>query len=335
MLKVVTLKKLSLVTVLAVMMMFTYQCKHDPDTTGVPAQPDPPDPDPTFCDTSNISYDNTVVPILQTNCYTCHSGSTTNGGIDLTKYETIVFLAQSGTLAGVINQEEGFTNMPPFSKLDYCEIVQIEKWIDDSNFSPPEEGHPCDPDTVYFQNEILPLIISSCATTDCHDKLTEEQEILLVDYASIIEYGEIKPGDPDESELYEKITEDDPEDRMPPPPNSTLTAEQIGKIRTWIQQGARNNQCDEDCDTTSVTFSGKVWPLIENSCFGCHSGPSPSGNVALADYTSIAEAANSGKLYGAISHSEGFTPMPKSAPKLSDCKIEQVKIWIEDGTPNN
>ena len=147
--------------------------------------------DPLVCDTSNISYNNTVVPILQNQCYGCHSGGTTNGGIDLSNYETVVFLAQNGTLSGVINHAEGYTNMPPFTKLNSCEIVQIEKWIDDSNFQPPDEGHPCDPDTVYFENEILPLIISSCATTDCHDKLTDEQEVLLVDYASIIEYGEI------------------------------------------------------------------------------------------------------------------------------------------------
>lgn len=330
MIKSETIKKLAFSVFLVSLMMLIYQCKHDPETTGIPLPPEPE-----VCDTSNISYDNTVVPILQNQCYACHSGGTTNGGIDLSNYETVVFLAQSGTLAGVINHAEGYTNMPPFTKLNSCEILQIEKWIDDSNFPPLDEEHPCDPDTVYFENEILPLIVSSCATTDCHDKLTDEQEILLVDYASIIEYGEIIPGDPDESELYEKITEDDPEDRMPPPPNSPLTAEQISKVRTWILQGAKNNSCDEDCDTTNVTYSGSIWPTIQTNCYGCHSGQTPGGDIFLVDYASIASVANSGQLYGAISHSEGYTPMPKNAPKLSDCKIDQVKIWIEDGTPNN
>jgi hypothetical protein len=27
--------------------------------------------------------------------------------------------------------------------------------------------------------------------------------------------------------------------------------------------------------------------------------------------------------------------MPKSGAKLSDCRITQIRIWIESGTPNN
>jgi mono/diheme cytochrome c family protein len=277
-----------------------------------------------------------VVPILQANCYGCHSGNTTNGGIDLTDYATVAFLAQNGTLSGVINHTGGYKPMPPSSKLDSCDIAKIDKWISDTTFTdPPDEGHPCDPDTVYFQNEVLPLILSTCSTTGCHDKLTEDQDILLVDYASIIAYGEIEPGDPEESKLFKVITDDDPDDRMPPPPKTPLNADQISKIRTWISQGAKDNYCDESCDTTNVTFSGTVWPILETSCVGCHSGPAPQGGINLSNYTNVVEVANTGKLYGAISHSQGYSPMPKNLPKLSDCKIEQVKIWIDDGTPNN
>jgi hypothetical protein len=122
---------------------------------------------------------------------------------------------------------------------------------------------------------------------------------------------------------------------MPPPPKAPLNAEQIAKIETWILQGAKDNSCDEDCDTTNVTYSGTVWPILETSCVGCHSGPTPQGGINLSDYTNVVAVANTGKLYGAISHSEGYSPMPKNLPKLSDCKIDQVKIWIDDGTPNN
>ncbi len=150
-----------------------------------------------------------------------------------------------------------------------------------------------------------------------------------------MEYGDIRPGEPNEGELIEKITKTNPDDRMPPPPADPLSTEQINRIKKWIEQGAKDNFCDEDCDTTNVTFSGNVWPMIEMNCYGCHSGAQPSGNISLADYNAVVLQANNGNLFGAINHDSGFQPMPKNAPKLSDCKIEYVKIWIEDGTPNN
>jgi hypothetical protein len=40
-------------------------------------------------------------------------------------------------------------------------------------------------------------------------------------------------------------------------------------------------------------------------------------------------------MYGAITHSAGFTPMPKDAAQLSACTIAKIKKWIDDGAPNN
>lgn len=290
------------------------------------------------CDTTNITYNGTVFPILKAKCLECHSGDAPGGNLDFNNYDHVAFIAESGALMGAINHELGYEPMPKDGgKLDDCSIDQIGIWIRDTTFTDPGGGDdkPCDPDSVYFENQILPLVLSSCATTDCHDKLTDEQEILLVDYASIIEYGDIRPGEPDEGDFMEKIKKTDPDDRMPPPPLSPLTNEQIALLEKWVSQGAKNNYCDEACDTTNVTFSEHVWPTIETYCFGCHSGPQPNGGISLVDYNAVVVQANNGNLFGAINHEAGYKPMPKNAPKLSECKIDQVKIWIEDGTPNN
>ena len=94
------------------------------------------------------------------------------------------------------------------------------------------------------------------------------------------------------------------------------------------------------CDTTNVTFSGTVFPIIEANCIGCHSGGSPSGNVLLTDHASISAAGqippgSYGSLYGVISHASGNSPMPRNLPKLSDCNIRKIKTWIDAGTPDN
>jgi hypothetical protein len=100
----------------------------------------------------------------------------------------------------------------------------------------------CDPDSVYFQNTILPLVTSSCAYSGCHDAASRQDGIILNNYLNIIAYGEIKAGDPNESKIYDVITESRPDKIMPPPPNSPLTPEQIALISKWISQGALDNK---------------------------------------------------------------------------------------------
>ena len=46
------------------------------------------------------------------------------------------------------------------------------------------------------------------------------------------------PGESAESYLYQLVSSDDEEERMPPEREPQLTAEQITTIRTWIDTGA-------------------------------------------------------------------------------------------------
>jgi mono/diheme cytochrome c family protein len=157
----------------------------------------------------------------------------------------------------------------------------------------------------------------------------------LTTYSSIINTADVRAGNPEGSDLYEVLVETDPDkDIMPPPGEGNLSAAQIALIRKWIEQGARNNSC-ENCDTLNVTFSGTIFPLIQNNCAGCHSGANPQGNISLTNYTQINARVQSGQLFGAVNHEAGFTPMPFNQPKLPPCQLDQIRIWIEAGAPNN
>lgn len=90
------------------------------------------------------------------------------------------------------------------------------------------------------------------------------------------------------------------------------------------------------CDTKNITYSLTVSGLMNSyGCLGCHSGPTPDGNINLQGHTNVAAVAATGKLYGSISHAPGFQPMPKGSNKMSPCDISRVKAWIDAGTPNN
>lgn len=84
------------------------------------------------CDTTNITYSQTIVSILQNyGCLSCHSGTAASGGnIPLDTYDGLKTYAQNGHLGGSINQSAGFSAMPlGGSKMNTCDITKITVWI--------------------------------------------------------------------------------------------------------------------------------------------------------------------------------------------------------------
>jgi len=199
--------------------------------------------------------------------------------------------------------------------------------------TPPTVSTNCNPDSVYFTNEVMPIIASNCAMSGCHDAITRAEGVVLINYATVMEY--VRAGRATSSELYEVIISTNPDKRMPPPPRSPLTAAQIAKIQKWINQGAKNNSCIGSCDTTQFTYAAVIKPIMDNKCAGCHKAGNLGGNVDVSTYNGTKVVALNGKLLGSIAHQAGFSPMPKNSAKLSDCEITQVRRWITAGSLNN
>ncbi len=195
-------------------------------------------------------------------------------------------------------------------------------------------SEPCDTDTVYFAQSILPLLVSNCAGPGCHDAISHESGVRLYDYSNIMQ--QVDPGDPNNSDLLTDGIWETGDNAMPPSPNPSLTPAQQDLIVTWIQQGATNNSCTGGCDTSNVTFSGTIAPLVQNNCAGgsCHDANAPTGNINLTTYAGVAQIANNGSLAGAIQHQAPYTSMPPGL-WLTQCQIDQVLIWVQDGSPNN
>jgi hypothetical protein len=194
---------------------------------------------------------------------------------------------------------------------------------------------PCDATKIYFQQQVLPILISNCALSGCHDDATHQEGVVLTSYQKVMATTEVRPGNPGGSKLYKAIVDPDPGDRMPEPPQNPLTQQQIQIIYTWIQQGAQNLVCENMCDSTVFTYSGAIQPLIQTKCQGCHSGVNAQGGIDISTYTLLKTKVIDGKLWGAINQLPGFSPMPKNGTKLSDCEINQFQKWIAAGSPNN
>ena len=83
------------------------------------------------CNLENITYSNTVVPILRNSCYGCHDQQNNTANVTLEGYDNLKKQVDSGRLLGTIKHESGFSPMPQNApQLQDCSIRKIEAWID-------------------------------------------------------------------------------------------------------------------------------------------------------------------------------------------------------------
>jgi hypothetical protein len=81
------------------------------------------------CDTTSVTYNKTIAPILANNCVGCHNTSLQNGGYDFTNYTGVKKAVTLGRLVGSINYQPGFSGMPQGYRLSECQSATIAKWV--------------------------------------------------------------------------------------------------------------------------------------------------------------------------------------------------------------
>lgn len=198
------------------------------------------------------------------------------------------------------------------------------------SYTPPDtipKGKKCNPDSVYFDNEILPILTSNC--TMCHNSNSGgEENFDLRSWTGVMNSGIVRPGKPSSSKFYKVITAPGGEDLMPRAPYSRLSQAQVDLIYKWIAQGAKYLTCNA-CNPKDSSFKSAIKPFIDNNCVGCHK----SGKIILTDYTNIKN--NIEKIICSISYTNGYLKMPQGAPKVSDCVITQFTKWKNDGAKDN
>lgn len=222
------------------------------------------------------------------------------------------------------------------------DTLPVDTVPQDTIIAPPDTttqtgGTPCVPGVIYFENDVLPILLSNCAYSGCHNAASHKEGVILDNYNHTMNTADVEANNLNGSKLYKVITENDEDDIMPPPPAAPLSSEQINIIAQWILQGAQNLTCDENaggCNTVNVSYAATVKPIIQNYCVGCHGGSAPLGGVSLTNYTQISAAALSGSLLGSLK-GIAYVPMPYQQPPLNQCFIDRIEAWINDGAPNN
>ncbi len=95
-----------------------------------------------------------------------------------------------------------------------------------------------------------------------------------------------------------------------------------------------------------ISYSKDVQPLLTTNCLGggCHQGTNPAGNLDLSSANSYKELSESGSGYIDTINpkfsvlnaqlNSASNPMPPTG-KLTDCNLQLIYQWMEQGAKNN
>ncbi|HUE69947.1 MAG TPA: DUF1549 domain-containing protein [Pirellulaceae bacterium] len=116
---------------------------------------------------------------------------------------------------------------------------------------------------VDFLREVRPILVGRCFR--CHSEVLEHEAGLKLDkFATLMKGGDdgavIVAGKSGESKLIQRITATD--DMKMPPEGQPLTAEQIAKIKAWIDQGAKGPPEGAEEKPDHWSFQKPVRPTV-------------------------------------------------------------------------
>lgn len=202
----------------------------------------------------------------------------------------------------------------------------------------------CQPNESYYST-IEVIFNASCGSNAvaCHQSPNDDNDdVSLISYQAIVEsmQDDIDDDeDPEDFKIVKVLREDNlGDDSFMPKHNpdnypiivsSSFRNNLANYLENWIANGYPNNSCEMEYDTTDVSFSEDVYPIIYWQCIGCHNPESKSKNVCLSDYENIKY--NIGK----VIYQMEIGYMPYNANNVSVQEIEIIKKWRDQGLNNN
>lgn len=89
---------------------------------------------------------------------------------------------------------------------------------------------------------------------------------------------------------------------------------------------------NQTCDTSNVSYSAFVAPLLQSRCYSCHPGTS---SISLKTYTDVQAVAKDGRLINALKYLTGGSKNMPPDGKLDACTVSKIEAWVKKGAPNN
>lgn len=217
-------------------------------------------------------------------------------------------------------------------------------------------------DAVRFTAHVAPMLMAKCG--NCHVQRASGM-FSMATFSSLMKGSSagvvIFPRDASGSRLVEVIESGDM-----PRGGGKVTAEELGVLKRWIDQGARFDGPDPDAALASlvpsgesaaapklevvkptgketVSFAADIAPILNEHCSNCHGNArQPRGRFNLTTFESMLRGGDSGPplvpgkpqnslLVQMLRGTAGSQRMPAGRPPLPEPVIAKIETWIQEG----
>jgi hypothetical protein len=195
-----------------------------------------------------------VREILQRNCSECHhtAAGRVKKKFDVLNHQGLLDPERKIVVPGApedsrLIQRIADGSMPPeeeetrLPRVTETELAILKEWI--AGGAPPfpsEDPQPPTPPVVAYSAlaaKTKGIFEERCY--ECHRYDVARGGIKILHHRLLVTGRKVVvPGRPEESDLFQLITSDDDDRRMPPAPAERLPAEEVDTIRQWIRDGA-------------------------------------------------------------------------------------------------
>lgn len=213
--------------------------------------------------------------------------------------------------------------------------------------------------TVSFTKEVAPLLVQKCGR--CHVsaargrfQMRDFEELMKGPPEGVV----VMPGNADGSRIVEVIVSGDM-----PRGGDPVSEEELGKLKTWIAEGAKFDGPDAKAPLRSfaaeaggmaaastlnrptgketVSFALDLAPVLSKECLSCHGQQNPRGQFSMVTFERFLRGGDSGGPFVAKKPEESLLVkklkgvagdrMPLGRPALSNEIIKKFETWIAEG----
>lgn len=195
-----------------------------------------------------------VREILHRNCYECHGQDPkkTEKKLDILNHKQLLDAVRRIVVPGdpdhsLLIQRIADGSMPPeeeevrLPRVTEKELAILRDWIlgGAPSLPPPEPDGAGNLVVAHSElaDQAKSILHKHCY--ECHKYDVAKGGIRILHHRLLLTVRKVVvPGRPEDSKLFQLLTTDDEDDRMPPWPGDRLSTEEIATIRRWIEEGA-------------------------------------------------------------------------------------------------
>lgn len=211
-------------------------------------------------------------------------------------------------------------------------------------------------EAVSFKTDVVPIITARCGR--CHVQ-GNRGRFSAATFDSLMNSGHVDPGMPDVSRFIEVIEDGDM------PPGGSLTDEEVGTLKLWIQQGAKADvardqnigrlaegdqpeqaalEVEMATGKETVSFANDVAPVLVENCAGCHVDVrnNARGGLNMTTFRQLLRGGDAGPMLKPGDGKDSFlvkkllgtgggNRMPQGRAALSEKTIKMITTWIDEG----